>query len=122
MMLKNKAALFITMAILCVNSYAISYDGWHPYIDIEQKTFHQHDEKSQVDATHFSYILNDNALYSFLMDLEKQEPLSAKSVEYVGLLNEVHKTNQTLNSLLIEVKRSNQLQHVQCSFGGTTHG
>ena len=63
----------------------------------------------QKGVDYFRSVLKGSQLYTFLISLDSGVPQMARQVEYVALLNEVHRVNQTLAQLLVEVQKNNQL-------------
>jgi hypothetical protein len=63
----------------------------------------------QKGVDYFRSVLKGSQLYTFLISLDSGVPQIARQVEYVALLNEVHRANQTLTQLLVEVQKNNHL-------------
>lgn len=63
----------------------------------------------QKGVDYFRSVLKGSQLYTFLISLDSGVPQIARQVEYVALLNEVHRANQTLAQLLVEVQKNNHL-------------
>lgn len=57
----------------------------------------------------FKDIITDSPLYAQLLVLDSNDPVIARTVEYVGVFHEVHKLNEQLADLLKETRKTNQL-------------
>lgn len=70
----------------------------------------------------FQRILSEGNLYTLLLALNQKTPEIAQQAKYIALLNEIHLANQTLSSLLVELKNNNRMLKQTITGEGTSDG
>lgn len=67
-------------------------------------------------------VSKQSSIYTLLVMQDQAVPLLTRNLKYAVLLNEVHETHQTLEKLLVEMKKNNQLLERQWSTQGSHYG
>ena len=124
----NQALMILLLALGAHSSSAVGVPELHPVVVAQQdlqspvvlpvnKGILGSEGVALVDA-----VMKQSRLYTLLVMEDQSVPLLTRNAKYAVLLNEVHETHQTLEKLLVEMKKNNQFLERQSITQGTHYG
>ena len=123
----NHALMILLLALGAHNSSAVGLPELHPVVAAQdaQSPVVLSGNKGMLGSegvAQMDTVMKQSSFYTLLVMEDQSVPTLARNAKYAVLLNEVHETHQTLEKLLVEVKKNNQLLERQWSTQGMHYG